>query len=385
MPSKRAHAKSRRGCRQCKQRHIKCDEISPCCGSCSKKGLECEYQEYFDVERSMQILTQQSYDTPGSKGQSITTRSTPEQAPILGTGFSITDVLLMHHYTLYTSQTIGVLDEVGIHEFWRTRVPPLAHNHPFLMHALLSTASAHQASLGSPSQGALKVARQHYGKAIADFNTNRHLPTAEYADAAFCFCMLTMMITWALECSSQQDDPISGAADLLEVIRTAIGMLSTSQPDLKHRDITRHMWHLRVEPETFPVPQEIAASISSLSAAVSAQGYTQEENDALQDACMRLRSFFTIVPLRPSTCIYILRWPARLPALYLKMLRNHDPAALAILAHWCVPIHHAPSPWYVGRWPGQIVCKVSEMLSDTVWEQALRWPVAEVASSPMAR
>ncbi|OTA61100.1 hypothetical protein K449DRAFT_383163 [Hypoxylon sp. EC38] len=37
------HKKSRTGCMRCKQRRVKCDEIRPSCGSCSRHAVECVY------------------------------------------------------------------------------------------------------------------------------------------------------------------------------------------------------------------------------------------------------------------------------------------------------------------------------------------------------
>lgn len=37
------HKKSRNGCTRCKQRRVKCDEIRPSCGSCSRHAVECVY------------------------------------------------------------------------------------------------------------------------------------------------------------------------------------------------------------------------------------------------------------------------------------------------------------------------------------------------------
>ncbi|KAI1097245.1 hypothetical protein F4804DRAFT_328147 [Jackrogersella minutella] len=37
------HKKSRTGCLRCKQRRVKCDEIRPSCGSCSRHAVECLY------------------------------------------------------------------------------------------------------------------------------------------------------------------------------------------------------------------------------------------------------------------------------------------------------------------------------------------------------
>lgn len=45
--SRRAHTKTRTGCRTCRQRKVKCDETRPICTNCSKRGLhsECEYRD----------------------------------------------------------------------------------------------------------------------------------------------------------------------------------------------------------------------------------------------------------------------------------------------------------------------------------------------------
>lgn len=40
---RRAHHKSRDGCRECKRRHIKCDEGRPCCVNCNVSSRHCEY------------------------------------------------------------------------------------------------------------------------------------------------------------------------------------------------------------------------------------------------------------------------------------------------------------------------------------------------------
>ncbi|KAJ5358842.1 uncharacterized protein N7496_011255 [Penicillium cataractarum] len=43
MPSRRSHTKSRKGCLECKRRHVKCDEGTPKCTLCRKRRLECSY------------------------------------------------------------------------------------------------------------------------------------------------------------------------------------------------------------------------------------------------------------------------------------------------------------------------------------------------------
>ncbi|RSL45092.1 hypothetical protein CEP51_016138 [Fusarium floridanum] len=46
--SRRRHHKSRAGCRSCKSRRVKCDEVRPACTNCTKRDVACEY---FDTRR----------------------------------------------------------------------------------------------------------------------------------------------------------------------------------------------------------------------------------------------------------------------------------------------------------------------------------------------
>ncbi|KAK3321510.1 putative C6 transcription factor [Cercophora scortea] len=41
--TRRPHLKSRYGCTKCKERRIKCDEVTPRCSRCNKKNLNCQY------------------------------------------------------------------------------------------------------------------------------------------------------------------------------------------------------------------------------------------------------------------------------------------------------------------------------------------------------
>ncbi|RTE68639.1 hypothetical protein BHE90_016982 [Fusarium euwallaceae] len=40
---RRAHAKSREGCKQCKERHVKCNEVHPQCMNCKRLDVQCSF------------------------------------------------------------------------------------------------------------------------------------------------------------------------------------------------------------------------------------------------------------------------------------------------------------------------------------------------------
>lgn len=44
-PAKVGHRKSRNGCLKCKARRVKCDEVQPICGNCSRLHLNCAWPD----------------------------------------------------------------------------------------------------------------------------------------------------------------------------------------------------------------------------------------------------------------------------------------------------------------------------------------------------
>ncbi|KAG0672287.1 hypothetical protein C6P40_003426 [Pichia californica] len=47
--------RSRLGCTNCKRSKVKCDEVHPSCGRCTKRGVHCSYPFQVSFEKSMSI------------------------------------------------------------------------------------------------------------------------------------------------------------------------------------------------------------------------------------------------------------------------------------------------------------------------------------------
>ncbi|KAF2787088.1 hypothetical protein K505DRAFT_317301 [Melanomma pulvis-pyrius CBS 109.77] len=65
------HKKSRNGCRQCKARHVKCDESKPC-GSCARHGVPCSLMTWDPDSSPVAGATSTSTSGPGSSASSST-------------------------------------------------------------------------------------------------------------------------------------------------------------------------------------------------------------------------------------------------------------------------------------------------------------------------
>lgn len=376
MPSKREHTKSRLGCGQCKGRRIKCDEIAPRCGPCSKKGLECDYKALEGVQQSIQILTQASFASSskaiehGSPGRISHSSGSPR--------YSSSDLLLMHHYTIDTSYSLPSIPEDPSVDVWRARVPILAYQYPFLMHAVLSVSAAHKSLLD--------LSRHHYSKAIAAFGSSSEVATSEHADAVLCYSVLITIITIALECAhaTPDADPLSGILDFFAVTRTAVPMLSAILPSVQSRPIGRLLGYLQEVPGNHALPHALNYSLTNLENLIEIDYQAVPEiSMALRNVIHSLRYFFTLVLPQPLSRADLLRWVVAVSPEYIALLRNHDPAAMVILAHWCVPAANAPAKWYVEYWPRRVVLSIAQETAGSMWQSCMAWPLASIQQEQM--
>ncbi|GJN74303.1 C6 transcription factor [Purpureocillium lilacinum] len=159
---RRGHTKSRRGCYNCKRRRIKCQETRPACGHCVKTGLKCEYP-------SMPQITHQPHN----------------QIPL----FSLQDMRFFQHFLTQCYPHHPLKQE----EIWTHEIPCIAHNHEFLMHAILGFAAS---SLTSTDSSLVTAAMNHRIKAIKAIKkrlteSSRTDTTYEEANAlvATCFAL----------------------------------------------------------------------------------------------------------------------------------------------------------------------------------------------------
>lgn len=374
MPSKREHTKSRLGCGQCKGRRIKCDEIAPRCGPCSKKGLECDYKSLEGVQQSIQILTQASFASSSRTPEQASPRRISHSSG--SPRYSSSDLLLMHHYTIDTSYTLpSVPDDLNV-DFWRSRVPVLAYQYSFLMHAILSVSAAHKSLLD--------LSRAHYGQAIAAFGASSEVTTSDHADAVLCYSILIIIITVALECAyaAPETDPLSGVLDFFAVTRTAVPMLSAILPRVQSQPIGRLLSHLQDGPGAHHLPDALDYSLTNLENMIAIDYQAVPDISlALRGVLHALRHFFSMVPpqqQQPHSRADLLRWVVAVSPEYLALLRNHDPAAMVLLAHWCVPAHHAPPKWYAEYWPRRVIMSIAQQTSGSIWQGCMAWPLANI-------
>ncbi|KAF2876592.1 hypothetical protein BDV95DRAFT_561151 [Massariosphaeria phaeospora] len=205
---RRAHAKSRKGCANCKLRRVKCDEARPQCRRCTSYGVSCGYdgtQPSLDLtaKGSFQVELSSGSQTrfgPGPQASSISTDKTlvtminqslhAEAAKIpidsvqeheygMSWNFTATDLEAVHRFANRTVLTIGTARTFPTYQDCMVR---LAFAHPFLMHMVLSLTLLHDAyltwHLPDLSAAHTHTSLQHWSIATKVFNDILSRPVA---------------------------------------------------------------------------------------------------------------------------------------------------------------------------------------------------------------
>lgn len=312
--------------------------------------------------------------------------------------YSMQDLGLLHHFTLHSASTIGAIESELYNDIWRQEVPRLAQLHGFLMHAVLAFAAAHQLSSSDipPTLRDCRLVRGHYSAALSEFRQAVDVINDERAEALLCFGILTSFLTLFLECvafPTAGGDFIGRLVIFLRVVQNStkvIAQVRTSLQSSKIGVLLSHTW----KEEPHPIDPEIERSlfvldsmahvyISSLGTSPysdSSGSNTSHTTDLSEGAILlqglaQLRQLFALTKPKEKGWKFILLWPIKLPPPFIQLVQDSNPIALCALAHWCVPIYHAPQKWFTGDFAERTLEAVAQKLAGTQWEEGIRWPL----------
>jgi Fungal Zn(2)-Cys(6) binuclear cluster domain/Fungal specific transcription factor domain len=148
---RRRHTKSRFGCIACKARRIKCGEEIPKCKNCLAKGISCRY-------KSDDSLASTKLFGP----EAVSRLVQPSSANAI---FTAREFGFFRHFLTAPLHPLPL----GNDSVWRKEIPQLAHEHPFLMHAVL-TQGASDFRLANPAVRVEYELLTLRGRAIAGLN-----------------------------------------------------------------------------------------------------------------------------------------------------------------------------------------------------------------------
>ncbi|KAK1701145.1 Upc2 protein [Colletotrichum godetiae] len=346
MRQRTPHRKSRFGCKECKQRHVKCDESRPACVNCTTALRRCSY---LDTEAAIPSSSTFSYQCP-SPVTSIASPAVPvtpehsngrdSHAPTEPYDFRHMELLFHFEHNLGYTQGFG--DNLTRQKYQQMSLKQ-AFRVPFLMDELLAIAAAHKSTLPGEDQTYYRSeATRLQTRGLSQFT----VANGEISDEDF----LTVFLfsTW----------------------------------------LGQHVLF-----DTFSVPADFPVILDKL---VHCMGLHRGVRTIVGGSWERLRAHFDAhlgagsrfvqnMIIRPDRYERgddtVQEWSIRVPTEYVSLLDQRRPEALVVLAYWGVLLHKARECWAFGGAGRTLVRSIAAHLG-SYWGELLAWP-REMTEAPV--
>ncbi|EOA85255.1 hypothetical protein ACJQWK_06942 [Exserohilum turcicum] len=163
-PSRRSHTKSRKGCKTCKRRHIRCDETFPQCRNCTKHQVRCDYMDSPTAVLPESPQSPQQPNllwTPEIEATIELWRHTGEfPFPELRVyphpqwrALTMVDLRLIHHLSSISNEMFR--NGTSKSTLWTDMMPKflsIAASHSFVMHSILAFSASHLAWISQSTE-----------------------------------------------------------------------------------------------------------------------------------------------------------------------------------------------------------------------------------------
>lgn len=367
---RRVHKKSRKGCRNCKLRRVKCDEARPSCLKCSDYGYACNYDPRIpDLEiacsgtsstiRIPQKLRESSWPiTRTSSSGKPNIPTTLEPSFSIGEGVSFFELDRQSLYRLdrfrrRTVSSLGTPTGAGVFEEFAI---PMACNYPFLMHTLQSLTACHDRYLtiqeaGSSQRTSAEI--YHLARAASLFNQKLCGPIA-YSDKDALWAtaaLLGIVALSSIEASSPYEAwPLTPYADndldwlRMSECKTVIFELTdpTREDSIFHvMSVEYDMVHYRSDEKL-----NLSSFPSHFVELFDLDENSTSMNNAYYLAIVSLERIMKIECNR-SALLSFFGFLTTMSAQFKILLKARDPRALILLAHWYLKIQKLV--WWVER------------------------------------
>ncbi|KAI0543293.1 hypothetical protein F4679DRAFT_590627 [Xylaria curta] len=401
---RKAHYKSRRGCQQCKQRHIKCDEQQPTCLQCSMRRLSCIYQYVYvsskddkasectvspasladQSPRSCLVAQSEIRSTPSPP--SLVVQEVPQQV------FDLSHLELFHHVEndLMKPSNLQLITNNEDAQELQQMIITSALSTPYLMDAMLAFAALHLGALAPdvPMQNHYRhQAMNLQTRALAIYNAVCPEITEHNCTALLMYSSFIGMHMLHETVTSQADLP-----ELLDRLIQFAGLYHGVET------VTNRTWHIIRESKLSSIISLIEAadkfeqSYDSISdelptlLGAARDRLRPSSFEACHDAVQSLRWVFkqhNALPAPMSRHI-VLAWPVRISAKYLQLLRERQPEALVIMAYWGVLLHYQRDFWVFGQ-GGQLLIEAISNYLGAYWDKWMELPRNIITADSMQK
>ncbi|TVY92470.1 Sterol uptake control protein [Lachnellula willkommii] len=395
--SRKAHRKTRTGCRTCKLRKIKCDEQRPECSNCMKHSVQCDY-----LGTPIPI----SASSPASPGALTRHVNTPSSGTFQGSGSEVTrfnspsvqnepmgmnmlDLELLHNFSTSTSLTLHT--NPALKTMWKVNVPKVGFSYDFVMRGILAVSALHIAHF-TPEKRDYFVAQaliQHQSGLRVATSMLSNI-TDENCSAVYIFSALTLF--FAIATPRKPGDFLivgeTGVVDWLILIKGCISIAATGQEILSKGPFGLMF---RAEERKERLREELAADfhgeadpLRELRDHINNSQFSEQDYHTYHAAIEELRKIYALI-YKQSYADYepgdLFTWLFHLSPQFLDKFQAHSQESLAIFAYFCVLLKRANECWWLDGCGIHFLAQTYDLLDEDhrLW---IRWPIEECGWVP---
>lgn len=317
---------------------------------------------------------------------SYTRRKESLDKPVIGIGrLSLQDQELMMHWCSSTYRSLS--QNSSVEHIWQAVIPQESLQHAFLKHGILALSALHLASSSTSNNGRvqqggyLKTAQAHHTQAMTGLrqaikNLNTFNRTAVFASYSIMMIYQFAFSRPVVPTTQQHsDDALENVCAIFLFSResmTMLRMLIDSDQDnelgplMTNRDDLEHPKMPNMSRLAILCLQQQNASLST--------EHPNHETEVYNEAIEHLGNALENLSKGGEVTSIAFRWIFQIPTRFLDLLRDRQPFALVILAHYAVIMHNLRRQWWMGQWGTRILREICIQL-DSKWVQSITWAV----------
>ncbi|KAJ5842712.1 Aflatoxin biosynthesis regulatory protein [Penicillium rubens] len=396
--ARRSHRKSRAGCVNCKQRRVKCDEAKPHCLRCQRHGIECDYtSQPSRPQKTNSIVSQFIQANPDL----ISIDSLASSMSLMTVADKLNELLQPpsatgNHLPRLTDATASARTMEALHHFHQApafsdvqtpvrvvmgKMVELAFETPFLMHAIIASATTHLCALVPDNRDYRLAEAYHWQQTINQYSTEVSTNiTRENMDKLYSVCLMISMHSFIQETFNPH------ASFVFTTDPTALTWLRL-QGGLRyllartHRWLPQSMWwtiFMESRDPSMDFEDKRPGRVGLDPDLADLCGITEDSTVEGNVFLWPLRMLMGLLPFErgPGSFRVYNTWMGRLEGPFYECLLRKEPAALVLLAWWLGLMCYVEQWWVETRVRSECtaICMFLEDSCDPLVLRLLEFP-----------
>ncbi|KAF7925899.1 hypothetical protein EAE99_005934 [Botrytis elliptica] len=348
--------KSHSGCRDCRVRKVKCDEIKPICSNCRRRYINISQCNWSTGSQKSKKSAVQRFSTPIIPAPSSSLETYPNTLADTTSPWRSLELRLMYHYSTIVSNLMPACLGAPARA-WQHTIPQLSFDSEIVLNPMLALSALHLHTY-TPHDSLLSIALRRYLDRTLVNHRQALSEGEELSEQLWLSAILLCHVYWLLSRQKQKDEEY-------EIPVQAIRMLEGVNVVFKQkRRLLDRLGYAPYKFESLPsvlsqdelsgiakfqmrrIEEDVDHLVNAFSISTESETIQSVYLEAKESVLFHYRAFFS------GTSAQILRrmvtvMPARYQLAFRILLEYHDPLAMALWVRVLVLLKGLDYTWWV--------------------------------------